>query len=102
MRDRPNILFLMANLLDQMQARVLDKGHVCQTPCLDRLAAEGTRFTRAYTPNNICSPTRASIMTGLLPHNHGGARGIVSAPAPYARAVTRQGAFRPAVVGSGV
>lgn len=68
MSDRPNILFLMA---DQMQARVLEQDHVCQTPCLDRLAAEGVRFTRAYTPNNICSPTRASIMTGLLPHNHG-------------------------------
>ena len=64
----PNILFLMA---DQMQARVLDPEHVCATPCLDRLAAEGVRFPRAYTPNNICCPTRASIMTGLLPHNHG-------------------------------
>ena len=68
MGGRPNILFLMA---DQMQARVLDGDHVCQTPCLDRLAGEGMRFTRAYTPNNICSPTRASIMTGLLPHYHG-------------------------------
>ncbi|MBT3605667.1 MAG: sulfatase-like hydrolase/transferase [Candidatus Latescibacteria bacterium] len=68
MSKRPNILFLMA---DQMQARVLEDDHVCDTPCLDRLAAEGIRFTRAYTPNNICSPTRASIMTGLLPHNHG-------------------------------
>ena len=64
----PNILFLMA---DQMQARVLEQDHICQTPYLDRLAAEGTRFTRAYTPNNICSPTRASLMTGLMPHNHG-------------------------------
>ena len=68
MTAKPNILFLMA---DQMQGRVLDQDHVCQTPCLDRLAGEGMRFTRAYTPNNICSPTRASIMTGLLPHNHG-------------------------------
>ncbi len=64
----PNILILMA---DQMQAQVLDPGHVCRTPCLDRLAAQGVRFPRAYTPNNICSPTRASIMTGLMPHNHG-------------------------------
>ncbi len=68
MSDRPNILFLMA---DQMQARVLEPDHVCHTPYLDRLAGEGVRFTRAYTPNNICSPTRASLMTGLMPHNHG-------------------------------
>jgi arylsulfatase A-like enzyme len=64
----PNILFLM---VDQMQARVLDPGHPCHTPALDRLAARGVRFTRAYTPNAVCSPARASLMTGLLPHNHG-------------------------------
>ena len=68
MSDRPNILFLMA---DQMQGRILEPDHVFQTPHLDRLAREGVRFTRAYTPNNICSPTRASLMTGLMPHNHG-------------------------------
>ena len=68
MSDKPNILFFM---VDQMQARVLENGHVCQTPNFDRLAQEGVRFEKAYTPNNICSPTRASLMTGLLPHNHG-------------------------------
>ena len=68
MPDRPNILFLMT---DQMQAQVLNEGHPCLTPNLDRLAARGVRFTRAYTPNAICSPARASLMTGLLPHNHG-------------------------------
>lgn len=64
----PNILFLMA---DQMQSRVLDSDHICRTPNLDRLAQRGVRFTHAYTPNNICSPSRASLMTGLMPHNHG-------------------------------
>ncbi len=63
-----NILILMA---DQMQAAVLDPEHVCRTPNLDRLMQRGVRFTHAYTPNAICSPTRASLMTGLLPHNHG-------------------------------
>lgn len=67
-QSRPNILFLMT---DQMQAQVLRPGHPCQTPNLDRLAARGVRFDRAYTPNAICSPARASLMTGLLPHNHG-------------------------------
>src|SRR5487761_105466 len=41
------------------------------TPALDRLCAEGSRFTRAYCPNPVCSPTRASIITGLYPSVHG-------------------------------
>lgn len=65
---RPNILFLMT---DQMQGRVFEPGHPCLTPNIDRLMACGLRVTRAYTPNAICSPARASLMTGLLPHNHG-------------------------------
>ena len=64
----PNILFLMT---DQMQGRVLEPDNPCQTPVLDGLAARGVRFRRAYTPNAVCSPARASLMTGLLPHNHG-------------------------------
>jgi arylsulfatase A-like enzyme len=68
MIDKPNILFLMT---DQMQGRVLDPDHVCKTPNFDRLASQGVRFTRAYTPNAVCSPARASLMTGLLPHSHG-------------------------------
>lgn len=64
---RPNLLFLMT---DQMQGAVLDPEHVCQTPNFRKLQARGVRFTRAYTPNAICSPARASLMTGLLPHNH--------------------------------
>ncbi|MCZ6616678.1 MAG: sulfatase-like hydrolase/transferase, partial [Gammaproteobacteria bacterium] len=58
-------------MTDQMQGRVLDPDHPCKTPNLDRLASKGIRFTRAYTPNAVCSPARASLMTGLLPHNHG-------------------------------
>jgi len=58
-------------MTDQMQGRVLDPDHPCKTPNLDRLASRGVRFTRAYTPNAVCSPARASLMTGLLPHNHG-------------------------------
>ena len=42
-----------------------------QTPNLDRLAAMGTNFTRAYCPNPTCTPTRASILTGQYPSEHG-------------------------------
>lgn len=54
-----------------MQGRVLQPKHPCQTPNFDKLAARGVSFPRAYTPNPICSPARASLMTGLQPHNHG-------------------------------
>ncbi len=42
-----------------------------RTPHIDRLAAQGMRFTRAFSPNGVCSPTRASLLTGLLPSQHG-------------------------------
>ena len=42
-----------------------------RTPNLDRLAAQGTLFTRAYCPNPTCTPTRASIITGKYPSQHG-------------------------------
>ena len=43
----------------------------CQTPNIDRLAREGVRFETAYTVCPVCSPARATIMTGLYPHSHG-------------------------------
>jgi len=42
-----------------------------QTPALDRLCREGVRFDRAYCPNPTCTPTRASIITGMYPSQHG-------------------------------
>lgn len=65
---KPNILFLMT---DQMQGRVLEPDHPCITPNFDALAEKGVRFPRAYTPNAVCSPARASLMTGTLPHTNG-------------------------------
>lgn len=67
-QEKPNILFFM---VDQMQGRVLDDEHPCLTPHFDRLKKRGVRFKNAYTPNAVCSPARASLMTGLLPHSHG-------------------------------
>ncbi len=63
----PNILVLMC---DQLQARAVYEPGLCATPHLDRLRERALSFTRAYTPNAVCSPARASLMTGKLPHNH--------------------------------
>ena len=64
----PNLIFLIS---DQQQAGTVHPGSICQTPNLDSLAAEGVRFERCYSANVLCSPSRASILTGLLPHDHG-------------------------------
>jgi len=65
---QPNLLFLMT---DQQRADTTTAESDCYMPNLQRLAAEGSRFNRCYTVNPICSPSRASLMTGVLPHTHG-------------------------------
>ncbi len=65
---RPNLLFVIT---DQQRADTVEPGGPCQTPHLQELADRGTRFDRCYAPNPICSPTRASLFTGMLPHTHG-------------------------------
>lgn len=67
--SRPNILFITS---DQQHWNTIGK-HFSEvkTPNLDRLANEGTLFTRAYCPNPTCTPTRASLITGQYPSQHG-------------------------------
>lgn len=67
---RPNIIWIG---LDQLRADTLapGPGKVCRTPFIDRLAAGGTAFSRAYTPCSLCSPARASMLTGLYAFAHG-------------------------------
>jgi arylsulfatase A-like enzyme len=64
-----NILFLMT---DQHRLDTLGcygNPHV-STPHLDALAAAGTRFDACFTPSAICTPARASLLTGVLPFRH--------------------------------
>jgi arylsulfatase A-like enzyme len=65
----PNILFIMT---DQHRTDTLGcygNPHV-RTPALDGLAAEGTVFGSCFTPTAICSPARASLLTGVMPFRH--------------------------------
>lgn len=63
---RPNIVLVLADDLGGMDLGCYGRGDH-RTPNLDRLAAEGMRFTCAYTAQSICSPSRAALMTGKCP-----------------------------------
>lgn len=77
--QRPNLLFIMS---DQHRGDFLGcAGHpLMQTPSLDRLAAQGTRFDRAYTSWPLCVPARMSLITGRYPHSHGAPGNIYALP----------------------
>lgn len=62
----PNILFILTDDLGISDLGVYGSDYH-HTPNLDTLATEGVRFTEAYTASSICSPTRASILTGRYP-----------------------------------
>ena len=67
--DRPNILLITS---DQQHYSTLGAvNDRIRTPALDRLCNEGVRFDRSYCPNPTCTPTRASIITGRMPAEHG-------------------------------
>lgn len=69
MKKKPNILLITSdqqhwNTIGAFQPEI-------STPNLDRLVREGTTFQRAYCPNPTCTPSRASIITGTYPSQHG-------------------------------
>jgi arylsulfatase A-like enzyme len=68
--SQPNVLLLFS---DQHHAGTMGcAGYpIVKTPTMDRLAANGIRFGRAYCQDGICVPSRTSMMTGLYPRTTG-------------------------------
>ena len=68
--SQPNVVFI---LVDDLGARDLtnEGSTFYETPNIDRIAKEGMKFTRGYASCQVCSPSRASILTGKYPTNHG-------------------------------
>lgn len=68
--DRPNIIFIFSD--DHAEHAISAYGSkVNRTPHLDRLAAEGARFTNSFVTNSICTPSRATLLTGQYSHLNG-------------------------------
>ncbi|MEU6083587.1 sulfatase [Streptomyces sp. NPDC047108] len=100
---RPDIVLLMTD--DHAAPAIGAYGSVInRTPAVDRLAAEGMRFDSAFCTNSICSPARATLLTGAYSHVHGmttleqpGQKFDASQPA--FPAMLRAAGYRTAIVG---
>ncbi|MEZ5333537.1 MAG: sulfatase-like hydrolase/transferase [Thermoanaerobaculia bacterium] len=69
-QEPPNIVFILADDLGYGEVGAYGSA-LLATPSLDRMAAEGTRFTQVYAAGPICGPTRCGVMTGLHRSLHG-------------------------------
>ena len=86
---RPNVLFIIA---DDLTATALAcyGSPLARTPNIDRLATQGTRFTRAFCQGTYCGPSRASFLSGYYPHAIGALAYQSPRPALGARATWPQ------------
>ena len=69
--ERPNIVVV---LVDDLAAGVVGEGSrfpFLDTPHINRLEREGASFPNSFVPTSVCSPSRASLLTGTYPHTHG-------------------------------
>ena len=99
----PNILFIMSD--DHASEAIGAYGSwlkkYCPTPTIDRLAAEGMRFTNVCCNNSICSPSRASILTGQYSHKNGvpNLNGGINEDSPQVAAELQKAGYQTAVFG---
>ncbi len=69
--DRPpNVILILVDDMGWMDLSCQGSDYY-KTPNIDRLAAEGVRFTNGYAACAVCSPTRAAVQTGRYPHRVG-------------------------------
>ncbi len=77
--ERPNLILIMTDNHGEWTLGCYGNQDI-RTPHIDRLARHGTLFERAFANNAVCSPTRATVLTGLMPCQHGVHRYLGAAP----------------------
>jgi uncharacterized sulfatase len=87
--DRPNIVLILADDLGYGDVAI-QGSRAIETPHMDRLAAEGMRFTHFYSSAPICSPSRAGLLTGRYPLRSGIITALQAAGDSLARRLTRR------------
>lgn len=70
MKQRPNIVLITTDQ-QRFDSIGINGSSFMNTPNLDRIGSQGARFTRAYCPNAVCTPSRVSMMTGMHLSRHG-------------------------------
>lgn len=87
---KPNVVFILADDLGWSDTTLYESTRFYKTPNIERLAARGMTFTRAYSSSPLCSPTRSSILTGLSP-----ARTNITAPVCHLPTVSLRASSTP-------
>lgn len=101
--DKPNIVFVLSD--DHAWEAVSAYGtylkDYARTPTIDRLAAEGMRFDSFVCANSICSPSRASFITGQYSHRNGvkGLNGAINEASPWLSEELSKGGYETLLVG---
>ncbi|PQJ30323.1 N-acetylgalactosamine 6-sulfate sulfatase [Rubritalea profundi] len=85
-----NVIFILADDLGWSDTTLYGQTKLYQTPNLEKLAARGMTFSNAYTNSPLCSPTRASVLTGQSPARHGSVN-----PAHHTPTIRLQASLRP-------
>ena len=65
--EKPNIIFILADDVGIGDIKCYYEPSKVTTPNIDKLATEGMRFTQAYAPGAVCSPSRYALLTGAYP-----------------------------------
>ncbi|MDZ4289677.1 MAG: sulfatase-like hydrolase/transferase, partial [Prosthecobacter sp.] len=65
--ERPNVIFVLCDNLGNGDVHCFNPQTKHRTPHLDRMAAEGTKFTSFYSASGVCTPSRAALMSGCYP-----------------------------------
>ncbi|MDJ0812794.1 MAG: sulfatase [Woeseiaceae bacterium] len=98
--QRPNIIFIMSD--DHAYQAISAYGsQLIETPNIDRIAAEGLRFDQAFVGNSICSPSRATLLTGKFSHANGLRNNIhvFDGSQPTLQRLMREAGYETAIIG---
>jgi arylsulfatase A len=103
----PNIVYILADDMGYGDVSAYNPQSKIRTPNIDRLAAQGMRFTDAHSPSSVCTPTRYAIMTGRYPWRsrlpvgvlRGYSRPLIEDDRPTVASMLRSRGYRTAVVG---